>query len=130
MRASEFIFENMDAASGLGKKSKGPNLPALEKHTVKDLKTYPDLPSHYYDMYRFGVHMAGSPDNQKMDRRSSVANQMATVAYTDADAEKVNATAKAMGLKVQTLSTKHSKELPDINQTSPTAKPKRNRFGV
>lgn len=130
MRASEFIIENFDSASAPGKKSKGPSLPALEKHTVKDLKTYPDLPSHYYDMYRFGVHMAGSPDNQKMDRRSSVANQLATVAYTDVDAEIINNTAKAMGVTTQTLSTKHSKELPDINQTSPTAKPKRNRFGV
>ena len=130
MRAAEFITEHIDSAGTLGTKSKGPDLSSLEKQSIKDLSTFPDLPSHYYDMYRFGVHMAGSPAKQKMNRRSGIANQMATIAYTDADAEIIKNSAKEMGIAIKPLTTKDSKELPDTNKHSPTAKPKRNRFGV
>lgn len=129
MRAKEFIAEN-DAAAGTGKKSKSTKLDKDQRNALTGLKTLPDLPSHYYDMYRFGVHMAGSPDEQEMDRRSAVANQMALMAYTKADNDIISKSARALGVNVQSLSGMPSLEPDDTNKLSTTAKPKKNKYGV
>lgn len=130
MRASEFITEHADAmADGIGSSMGGgkhrPNakLNKIQHAAIPGLKTTPDLPSHYYDMYRLGIHMAGSPDNQKMDPRSAVANQMAMVAYSKADADIINKSAKEMGIDLNVLSDTGSKELDDTNTKSPTLNP-------
>ena len=123
MKIKEVIAENTIGATTLGSKKAGPSLTTAQTLAIPRLKTFPDLPSHYYDMYRLGVHMAGSPDNQKMDPRSAVANQMAVVAYSDEDANIINKSAKEMGIAIKALSDSSSSELPDTNKKSPTLNP-------
>lgn len=123
MKINEVIVENTMDATTLGSKKAGPSLIKNQAKAIPGLKTFPDLPSHYYDMYRFGVHMAGSPANQKMDNRSAVANQMAALAYSAADSEIINKSAKDLGLDVQVLSSDSSLESTDTNKTSPVRNP-------
>ena len=130
MRAHEFILENYNSAGSLDSPERGPGLLEPERQAMPGVKTFPDIPSHYYDMYRFGMHMAGSPDGQKMEKRGAVGNQLVTLAYSDADADIVNKSAKAMNISIKALSSDGSEESKEINQTSPIAKPKRNRFGI
>jgi hypothetical protein len=129
MKIKEIITENEESTT-VGKKSKGPKLDKHHRDAIVGLKTLPDLPSHYYEMYRFGVHMAGSPDEQKMDPRSAVANQMALMSYTDADNEIISKSARDLGVNVKSLSSMPSKEPGDVNKVSTTAKPKKNKYGV
>lgn len=136
MRASEFLTEDDGQDSNDSSTSRGtPNKKSGEldqnhKSSIKGMDTYPGIPSHYYDMYRFGVHMAGSPDNQSMSKTGPTANQMVTLAYSDADADIINNSRKAMKISGKTVTSRDSKESPDINKTSAVAKPKKNRYGV
>lgn len=127
MRAFEFIIEHVDAVvdgSGIGGPHKtNAKLNKIQHDAIPGMKTAPDLPSHYYDMYRLGVHMAGSPAKQKMDPRSAVANQMAIIAYSAADAEIINKSAKDMGIALNVLSDAGSTELADTNTKSPALNP-------
>lgn len=125
MRAHEFIAENVDdsTATGLGSKKAGGKLSSMHHDAIPGLKTMPNLPSHYYDMYRLGVHMAGSPDAQKMDARSPIANQMAVMAYSPEEHEIINNSAKALGINLQSLSDDHSSESKDTNKVSPHHNP-------
>ncbi|NBU69420.1 MAG: hypothetical protein EBS49_07410 [Verrucomicrobia bacterium] len=81
-------------------------------------------------MYRVGVHMAGSPNKQDMDKRSAIGNQFVTGAYTKAEADIISKSAKAMGMKTQDLTSQDSKEQKDTNKVSPVAKIKRNQYGI
>jgi len=130
MKVFELLKEDNESGSTGGRSSKKSSaLHPVHKSALKDLTTYPELPGWYYDMYRFGVDMAGSPDGE-MNRTSATANQLTTLAYTDVDAEIINRSKKNMGLKGKTLTSKDSQELADTNKTSPVAKPKKNKYGV
>jgi hypothetical protein len=133
MRAYEFLIEEQSNVSATNRGSankKSKSIHNNHKSSIKGMTTYPEIPSHYYDFYRFGVYMAGSPDEQDMDKASPYANQLLTLAYTDADAEIIDKSKKAMGFKGKTLSSNHSKETTDINKLSPMAKIKKNKYGV
>jgi len=133
MRAYEFLKEDQDSASSASQGStnkKSGSIHDNHKASIKGMSTYPEIPSHYYDFYRFGVHMAGSPENQGMNKVSPYANQLVTLAYTDEDAEIINKSKKAMGFKQKTLSSQDSKENNDTNKNSPVAKIKKNKYGV
>lgn len=133
MRAYEFLKEEQDNASSASQGSankKSGNINHNHKSSIKGMSTYPEVPSHYYDFYRFGVHMAGSPENQDMDKASPYANQLVTLAYSDEDAKIINKSKKAMGFKQKTLTSNDSKENADTNKTSPVAKIKKNKYGV
>lgn len=128
MRAKEFIREEAEAVDagtsiGTGSVKSKTKLNKIHHDAIPGLKTAKDLPSHYYDMYRLGVHMAGSPADQKMDPRSAVANQMAMLAYTPAEAEIIKKSAKEMGINLSTLSDAPSSELSDTNTKSPVFNP-------
>jgi hypothetical protein len=132
MRLRELINEDGDSGSNPGGKSKGKSakLHPHHKSAIKGLTTYPELPGWYYNMYRFGVHMAGSPDDQPMAQKSPMANQLATLAYTDAEETIINKSKKEMGLKGKTMTSKHSEEAEGTNTSSPVAKRKKNQYGV
>jgi hypothetical protein len=128
MKIIDIITENADAPGNTGGSTS--KVHAHHEAVVKGMETYPELPAHYYNMYRFGVHMAGSPADQDMKSISSVANQMVTLAYTDADQAIINKSKKAMGLTGKQLTSKDSRESADTHKVSPTAKIKKNQYGV
>jgi hypothetical protein len=96
---------------------------------IPGLTSIPDWPSQYYNMYRMGVHMAGSPENPSNDH-GVFSNEMVMTAYTDGEADIINHSAKELGVKLKALSSKHSVETDHTNTVSTVAKPKRNQYGV
>jgi hypothetical protein len=84
----------------------------------------------YYQMYRFGIAMAGEPE--KSAPKAGPAKDMPTVwMYTDAEEEIVNKASKNQGIKGKTIVDKGpSSEVKTVNTVSPVAKPKRNKYGV
>jgi hypothetical protein len=122
MRLRDFIREEAEESAGPGT-SKGNNgsLHPNHKKAIPDMKSYPDLPSHYYDMYRFGVHMAGSPDEDHMPKNGPAANFMSTLAYSSADKEIIQKSAKALGYKQKKLSPEKSSEEDSVGKMSPVA---------
>ena len=130
IRESEADSDSVSAQGGSGISGGRRRLDTNQQSSIPGMATYPDLPSHYYDMYRFGVHMAGSPDKQSMARIGPAANEFVTVAYTDADADIINNSRKSMGLKQKALSTKGSQESDHVNKKSAVATPKKNKYGV
>ena len=83
-----------------------------------------------YHAYRFGISLAGSPDNH-VEKDGPVGGNFITMAYTDGDELILKSAAKKMGISSKSMSSsKKSCELPDINKSSPVAKVKRNKYGV
>lgn len=134
MKIIEIITEsdtgNTDATRQAGNTNKSGKMHDQFKSSIKGMHTYPG--SHtYYDMYRFGVDMAGSPDDRhKYDPSSPVANQLVTLSYSDEDQKIIDKSKKKMGFKSKQLTPNDSKELSDTHSTSPVAKVKRNKYGV
>lgn len=96
---------------------------------IKGLKTIPDWPGYYYNMYRLGVHLAGSPENPN-DDVGPFRNEMTFTTYTDVEEKMLNHSAKEMGVKLKALSSNKSSEPDDTNTASPVATRKRNKYGV
>jgi len=83
-----------------------------------------------YHAYRFGMSLAGSPDNF-VEKEGPVGGNFITMSYTDGDELILQSAAKKMGFSSKSMSSsKKSCELPDINKTSPVAKVKRNKYGI
>lgn len=129
MRAKEFLPEGTDSNQAVKPKGKVAKIHADFDAPMPNLSTIPDLPGMYYGMYRFGVHMAGSPENASHEH-GPTANFMVTQAFTDEDADIVNHTAKAMGMKVRAVTSKGSKEPSGVNTKSTTATIKKNKYGI
>jgi hypothetical protein len=126
-----FNEDTGDTGGNGGRKGKTGKLHSHHKSAIKNMTTYPELPGWYYDMYRFGVNMAGSPaDLHPMDQKSHTANQLATFAYTDAEEKIINKSKKNMGLKGKTLTSKNSEEAQGTNTKSTVAKHRRNQYGI
>jgi hypothetical protein len=118
MRAKEFIVES-------------DKLRRSAEAAIPDAHFYPSLDnSSPYHSYRYGVALAGSPD-YPMDKDGPTQSKMVTLAYTDADAEIINAANKTMGVKGKALTSKHSQESSTVDaNNSPVATIKRNKYGV
>lgn len=117
MRAHEFINEG-------NHKSK---LRKSASQSLSNLETWPELDNnnHPYLAYRFGVAMAGAPD-EDMDRNGPIGSSFTTLGYTDADKEITDAAAKIMKVKSTKVSGKGSEELTSTNTVSPV--PDRNKL--
>lgn len=95
----------------------------------------PGLPNQDpYLQYRMGLALANARSSEPENTESAFGENMSIVGYTDADTETVKLALKQMGKKfakgAKSISTKKSEEAPDVNKSSPTAIPKRNRYGV
>lgn len=123
MRWYEIITEN-DAGGAGGGGNTGKKKPFDKQHqsAIPGATRYPDTPAHYYNMYRFGVHMAGSPDEQAYDPAGPSANEMVTLAYSKTDLDIIKKSAKAMGFKGASMTSHGSYEPTDTYTTSPVAK--------
>jgi len=139
MRLREFfskLNEDSDAPGSDGSSTqpggKSGNRGKLHHHhatAIPGMSTIPDWPGQYYNMYRLGVHLAGSPENPN-DKKGPFANEMVFTTYTDEEAEILKHSAKEMGVKIKPLSSKDSVETDGVNTTSPVAKVKRNKYGI
>ena len=134
MRAKEFLSEDSgeDGYGGNGEQTRGGSgkLHHHHKSAIKGWNTLPELPGWYYNMYRFGVHMAGSPEDQKMDAESPSANQMSLYAFTDAEQKIIDKSKKDLGYKGKKLSNNRSEEPEGTNKKSPVATQKKNKYGI
>jgi len=107
MRAQEFITEANE------------KLTPDERTAIPDMEKFNALNnSNPYMMWRFLVAAAGEPEF-KMDKQGPTGQKFVTVAYSDADAEIINATAKTLGVKGTHISTRNSTEGPGTGIASP-----------
>ena len=109
MRAHEFVKE-------------GKNTKPLRKGTkqaLPNLEVWPELDNNNnpYLAYRFGVAMAGAPDDD-MDRNGPIGSAFTTIGYTDADSEITKKAGKIMNVKSKNLTGNGSEELSFINTKS------------
>jgi hypothetical protein len=99
-------------------------------YALPDAEVFDDLDnSSPYHMYRFGVALAGSPDNFG-DTDGPTRSNLVMIGYTEADREIINATKLKQGRSATKLSKKQSQETPDVNTHSPLIAAKKNKYGV
>lgn len=100
-------------------------------NSLSNVASYPylDNNAHPYMAYRFGVALAKSP-NDVTEKEGPIGSEFTTIGYSDADQEIIDHTRKEFGFKKRTHSTKGSVENDTVNKVSPTAKPKKNKYGV
>lgn len=103
----------------------------MHSQALNNLTQYDALDNNAnpYLAYRFGVALAGSPDGD-MDKRGPIGSNFNTVDYSDADAEIRRGAERIMGIKPSRSTGRGSEELPSVQKNSPTAKIKKNKYGV
>ena len=138
MRAKEFIILKEDDSGTVdgtgnhpGHVHNGKRNKIHDHHeaVIPGMVSIPDWPGHYYDMYRLGVHMAGSPHNAS-EHQGYAANEMVLTQFTEVDTDMINHSAKALGVKLKAITKKGSQEPKETNTTSIVAQKKKNRYGV
>jgi hypothetical protein len=100
---------------------------------IRNAVTFPDQnmsTGSAYKNYRFGLALAGAPDYPtKAD--NYIAGDPLLAPYTKEEMDMINAAAAQVGDgSKQVWSGKRSEEVPGVNRTSPTAKIKKNKYGV
>jgi hypothetical protein len=120
MRAREFVTE---AANGV--------LHDYQEKALAGAKVFPNM-DQFYELYRFGLAMAGSPDFPDYDPTSAspAGNHPSTVSYTKGEEDIIQAALKKMGKDQYHLTSAGSSEPKDTNNISPVSQPKKNRYGV
>jgi hypothetical protein len=87
-----------------------------------------------YMQYRYGIALAAARADQaghvEFEQESPWAENLTIVGYTPEDAEVVKMADKLMGVKATRIADDSSREPVDTNNVSPTAKPKRNKYGI
>ena len=101
------------------------------QNSVSNLHSYPYLDNnvHPYVAYRFGLALAKSPRDVSA-KQGPIGSQFTTIGYSDADQEIIDHARKEFGLPVHKHSNNGSFELDSVNKYSPTATPKKNKYGV
>ena len=113
MRAKEFSIEQERDVSG----EKYFPLPNPTAAIV------PDASTNFYHMYRFGVAMSKSPDNNvNMDDQTNIADKLEIVPYASEEMEIVKNAGKTIGAMPKMISNKGTKEEAGGNAVSPVAK--------
>jgi hypothetical protein len=108
MRAREFVIESANE-----------KLTPDERTAIPDMEKFDSLDnSNPYLMWRFLVAAAGEPEFS-MAKTSPTNQKFVTIAYSKADADIINATAKSLGLKGTQISTRSSTEGPGTGIGSP-----------
>jgi len=113
MRAKEFVVETHST------------FPEEHSGPMTGMKRYDKLDnSNPYQMWRFMVAAAGQPldkDGHVMSKASPTGQKMTSLAYTQADADILDATARAMGEVGTGISDQKSSEPSFVNKNSPVA---------
>lgn len=120
-----------------GKIGKGGTKPIdkEKKAAMKNASTLPGLnmaTGSMYKNYRMGVALAGAPTfPTKIEADNWIGGDPLISSYTEEEYAMVKAAAKQVGAgKIQNWTGDRSKEVADVQKTSPVAKPKRNKYGV
>lgn len=124
MRAREFIIE-----TGMKKIARD------QKSSMKNASTLPGLnqsTGSAYMNYRMGIAMAGAPDYPtKMEADNWIGGDPLLSTYTDVEFDMIKKAAQQVGAgTIENWSGERSKEVADVNKTSPVANKKPNRYGV
>lgn len=134
MKIYEIITEN---TNGQGNKTGGPmQKPSKEqKASMRRTITMPDQnmsSGSAYLNYRMGIALAGAPTYPtQMPGDSWIGGDPLLNPYTKEEFEMVKAAARQVGGgTVENWTGDRSKEVADVNKTSPVAKPKRNKYGI
>lgn len=135
MRAIEFISEG--TVNGQGNRGRGGMKKPSEdaKESMMNASTLPDLnqsTGSAYLNYRMGIALAGAPNfPTKMEADNWIGGDPLLSTYTDVEWDMIVAASKQVGGgTIQNWSGKRSKEVADVNKTSPVSKPKKNKYGV
>ncbi len=125
------------AEGSAGKVGKGgtKTIDKEKKAAMKNAATVPGLnmaTGSMYKNYRMGIALAGAPTfPTKIEADNWIGGDPLISSYTEEEYEMVKAAAKQVGAgKIQNWSGDRSKEIADVNKTSPVAKPKKNKYGV
>lgn len=134
MKVRDIISENV---SGAGYKTKGKMMPMdpTQKAAMTNASTLPALNQSHgsaYTGWRFGLALAGAPDYPtKAAADSWLGGDPLLEPYTDVEFGMIKTAAKQVGAgSIQNWSGNRSKEVADVNKTSPVAKPKKNKYGI
>ena len=113
MRAKEFISEINTKRKPMRKNMKA---------AASNLTSYDQLDNNNrpYLAYRFGIALAGSPD-EGMYPRGPIGSNFNMVDYSDGDTEIRKGAEKIMGITPSSDTGKGSKETKDTNTVSPVA---------
>ena len=120
MRAKEFIFEQEDYEKDFAADHKD-----WEHREVPGAYIIPDASTNFYQMYRYGILMARSPEPQPdaFDDQSSFADKMIIAPYSDGDIAAMQGASKASGhAAIKSHRYTNKDENPDVNRVSPIAK--------
>lgn len=127
MRAKEFIQEAKSSQSKITKR---------QQQSTAGLNTYSDGErwNSDYVAYRLGMAVASTDgtNTPNMDAKSWIGKSKSTHPYTQEEQEMLKKAYKAVGANYQDLNHGDikSQELDTINNSSPVAKIKRNKYGI
>ena len=107
MRAKDFISE-----------VKQGKLPSYQKNAIAGAKTFPQI-DQGYGLYRFGLAMASSPEDNGSNGVHELNNRPVTLCYSKQEEDIINKALKKLGLSSQQITSNGSKEPDDTNSTSP-----------
>jgi hypothetical protein len=119
MRAKEFIQEQYEAHELMSAH------PEHETRSIPGAYIVPDASQNFYQMYRYGIMMARSPEEQPdgFDDQSAMADKLILTPYADADMEIIQGASKTTGKPAVKAHTEHLRdEKSDTYKTSPVAK--------
>ena len=128
MRAREFLSENDVPFAGKGAEE----LHHVHVQALKNAVSIPNISMNKangspYMQYRFGLALA----NPNMPRAGAMSGDPLITAYTDAEMEKIEMAAKAVGAgSITHITDGVSNEAEGGNKVSPVAQKKKNRYGV
>lgn len=123
MRAREFVSEaKYGSAADVPADAK--KLPKSHQSALKGMISMPDISQNKqggspYTQWRFGIAMAGAPD-YPTEPAGAFAGDPILATYSDAELEKINAAAKAVGAgEVKKLTDNRSTEAKGVYKASP-----------
>lgn len=118
MKIREILTEKASKKLGKNIKKSGPHA-----------KQYDNI-DQYYGMYRFGIAMAGAPD-ESINKAGPAKDVPSVWLYTKGEEDIVNKAEKNQGIKGKNIVAKgKSEELKHTNTHSPVANIKRNKYGI
>ena len=125
MRVHELYGDLFEAVtskdiSSAGVRKGAMSLPASFRHTMPSTSSFDDM-DMYYEFYRFVVALAGNPESDPPSE-AHMRDVPIAVAYTKAEHDMIQRTAKRLGFQPTELAYEGSRELPDTYTTSPVMK--------
>lgn len=107
MRAKDFVIEV--------KKGK---ISSYQEKAISGAKTFPQI-DQGYGLYRFGLAMASSPEDNGSNGVHELNNRPVTLCYSKQEEDIINKALKKLGLSSQQITSNGSQEPGDTNKTSP-----------